>query len=87
MADPTPTSDAAPPPPAVPAVAALQWDALPDILTPGHLKDLFQVKRTKTISHWWRTGQLPKPCLNSGNVVRWRKQDVQDHLARRMRMG
>lgn len=65
----------------------IQWDKLPDVLTPGHLKDLFHVRKTKTITHWTRIGQLPKPCISSGNILRWRKEDIRNHLDRRMRMG
>jgi predicted DNA-binding transcriptional regulator AlpA len=67
--------------------AVVQWHLLPDVLTPAHLKAALGIKRTSTISRLVSIGQLPKPCLSTGNIIRWRKEDVIRRLDERMRMG
>ncbi len=63
------------------------WDGLPEILTPVHLKTLSQVARTCTLTAWVNEGRLPRPVIKSGNIIRWRKEDVRAHLERRAHMG
>lgn len=65
----------------------VRWEQLPDLLTPRDMQGILQVRCTKTISKLSREGQLPRPCIRLGKIIRWRKEDVREHLDRRMRMG
>jgi len=62
------------------------WDQLPLLLETTHMGCLYRVSE-KTISRWTRSGQIPKPAVCSGNIRRWDKEVVKQHIARRQRVG
>ncbi len=64
----------------------MNWDQLPDILTTEHLQEILLVKNRKTVSSLCRSGQLPAPVITTGNIRRWRKEDVRATLERRSQM-
>jgi hypothetical protein len=55
---------------------AIHWADLPDVLSPKHLRGILDVNGKNTFKRWCDLGILPQPCIKSGNVVRWRKEDV-----------
>lgn len=61
------------------------WAQLPLILAPEHMEKLYGVSG-KTISRWARNGHIPQPVLSSGNIRRWDREIVKQHLERRQRM-
>jgi hypothetical protein len=59
----------------------LDLGALPDILTVAAMGRIFGGNGA-AISRWHRWGKLPRPVLSSGNIRRWRKEDVIAYIER-----
>ena len=56
------------------------------LLKQTDVAELLQVSR-KTIARMVAHGQIPRPVISMGKVRRWRREDIQNHLERRARMG
>lgn len=54
---------------------------LKDLLRPCEVAELFDVC-IRTIWLWTRSGKLPEP-IRIGKTVRWRRSEIEQHLASR----
>jgi len=67
-------------------IAFTEWDQLPVILETRHMRRLFNLKDNRSLKRLIEAGQLPRPVITEGRIVRWRKEDVRAHLEHRKQM-
>lgn len=67
------------------SIAVTNWDQLPLLLGPVHMAALYGVS-VKTINRWQRNGHIPLPVVTAGQIRRWQRELVRQHLERRQAM-